>query len=64
MRRSRNMGKLRKSFSSYRDLDAHHDSEDELTESEKQSKDEDFVWNEEQTLFSDLMEDTYVRSCI
>ena len=52
---------------SYRDEDTYHENEEcimELTDSGAESNDSDFFWDEERTLFSDLMGEMYVTTRI
>ncbi|KAF8623569.1 hypothetical protein AX15_006337 [Amanita polypyramis BW_CC] len=61
-RRSRNIGKPNKLFPGHcRDPDTGYDGEDDIVELTESETDEDFFWDEEQTLFSDLMEEATLQ---
>ena len=61
---SHTRGQSRKSLQrSFRDENTYYEDEDnilELTDNEAEGHDDDFLWDEERTLFSDLMGEVYV----
>lgn len=63
---SHTKGLSRKSvhYRSYQDEDTYFDDMEDVTDSDAESKDTDFFWDEERTLFSDLMGEVYVMTCI
>ena len=60
---SHTKGLSRKSFHrSYQDEDTYFDNMEDDTDSDAESKNTDFFWDEEGTLFSDLMGEAYVMT--